>query len=87
MKKAIAIFAIMFAAFTANAQKVTTDAAGNYVAVKTAAKAAEPAKPTRKTYTDTKGNVYPVMVSAKGKLFVIRTSKAGKEYKQYLKVN
>lgn len=54
--------------------------------INTGEKAKEPAKATGKTFTDTKGNVYPVYESNKGKLFYLRTSKAGKEYKVYLKL-
>ena len=66
-----------------NAQKVTVDAKGNYVAVKDTAATG---KATGKTFTDTKGNVYPVLESKNGKLYVIRTSKTGNQYKQYLKL-
>lgn len=42
-------------------------------------------KLTRFTYTDSKGNTYPVYVSSTGKFFVWKTSKkTGKEYKYYL---
>lgn len=72
--------------FASNAQKVERDANGNYVAVK-ATKTAQDDKPTGKTYTDSKGNVYPVYESKNGKLYVIRTSKTGTQYKQYLKLS
>ena len=40
---------------------------------------------TQYTYTDSKGNVYPVYLSSTGKAFVKKVSKkTGKEYKQYL---
>ena len=87
MKKLILTFAvILFSTVFASAQKVTTDANGNYVAVKREF-VKEKAKETGKTFTDTKGNVYPVFESSNGKLFVIRTSKAGNEYRMYLKIN
>lgn len=42
-------------------------------------------KLTRFTYTDSKGNTYPVYQSSTGKFFVWKTSKkTGKEYKYYL---
>lgn len=73
-----------------NAQTVRVDASGNYVAVKdTTKKASKPdtGKATGKTYTDSKGNKWPVMESPNGKLYVLRTSKeTGNQYKQYLKV-
>lgn len=40
---------------------------------------------TKYTYTDSKGNVYPVYLSSTGKAFIKRVSKkTGKEYKQYM---
>lgn len=69
-----------------NAQQVKQTKDGNYIAVKSEARKTE-AKNTGKTYTDTKGIVYPVMISKNGKLFIIRTSKTGRTYNQYLKLN
>lgn len=66
------------------AQKVKQDANGNYIAVK-AIKEANVATNSGRTYTDSKGIVFPVMLSKAGRLFIIRTSKAGNEYKMYLK--
>jgi len=86
MKKVILTIAVvLFSIAGVNAQKVTTDAQGNYVAVKRDF-AREEAKETGKTYTDLKGVKYPVMESAGGKLFVVKTSKAGNEYRMYLKM-
>lgn len=40
---------------------------------------------TQYTYTDSKGNVYPIYLSSTGKAFIKKVSKkTGKEYKQYL---
>jgi hypothetical protein len=40
---------------------------------------------TQYTYTDSKGNVYPVYLSSTGKAFIKKVSKkTGKEYKQYM---
>jgi hypothetical protein len=40
---------------------------------------------TQYTFKDSKGNVYPVYLSASGKAFIKKASKkTGKEYKQYL---
>jgi nucleoid DNA-binding protein len=33
-----------------------------------------------------KGKLYPIFKTARGKFYVLRVSKAGKEYKQYLKL-
>jgi hypothetical protein len=80
-------FTLMALCLATSAQTVKQDAAGNYIAVKaTRDSTGTSAKPTGKTYTDTKGNVYPVMISKNGKLFVIRTSKTGNKYNQYLKL-
>ncbi len=86
MKRILIITAILGLSFGLKAQTVTKDAQGNYIAVK-ALETTEKAKDTGKTFTDTKGNVYPVYVSKNGKLFVIRTSKTGTQYKQYLKIS
>ena len=60
------------------------DANGNYQAV-THKKAITENQETGKTFTDTKGNVYPVFKSATGKLFYVRTSaNTGNDYKVYL---
>ena len=60
------------------------DANGNYQAV-THKKVASEQSNTGKTFTDTKGTVYPVFKSSAGKLYYIRTSKtSGNDYKVYL---
>lgn len=87
MKKII-LLAALFLAFTVlKAQTVKVDASGNYIAVKALKDSTgTAAKPTGKTFTDTKGNTYPVMISKNGKLFVVRISKTGNKYNQYLKL-
>ena len=85
MKRIIILTAFLGLFFGLNAQTVQKTKDGNYIAV-VASKMAEKPKDTGKTYTDSKGNIYPVFISKGGKLFVIRISKAGKEYKQYLKL-
>lgn len=83
--KFIIALLLVFSLFqTVYSQKVTKDDKGNYIAVKAVP---EPAKATGKTFTDSKGSVYPVYESKNGKLFVLRTGKTGNQYKQYLKVN
>lgn len=84
MKTLITIILFLLS-FSTMAQNVKKDANGNYIAVSTK-KAKTEARATGKTYTDSKGNVYPVYESAKGKLFIIRTSKTGNTYNQYLKL-
>lgn len=40
---------------------------------------------TQYTYTDSKGNTYPIYLSGTGKAFILKVSKkSGKEYKQYM---
>lgn len=40
---------------------------------------------TQYTFKDSKGNIYPVYLSASGKAFIKKVSKkTGKEYKQYM---
>jgi len=59
------------------------DANGNYQAVSKAT--ADKGTDTGKTFTDSKGAVYPVFKSSAGKLYYIRTSKtSGNDYKVYL---
>jgi uncharacterized protein YxeA len=81
MKKIILIIALAIGT-TAAAQNAKIDASGNYVAIKAQKKDTS----TGKTFTDAKGNVWPVYRTSTGRLVIIRTSKDGKEYKQYLKV-
>lgn len=82
----LTLLIVLMLSFTGSAQNAKVGKDGNYYAASTA-KSTQPAKSTGKTYTDAKGIVYPVQESAKGKLFIIRTSKkTGKEYKQYLKL-
>ena len=70
----------------AAAQNAKKDATGNYVAIATTKKAADPVN-TGKTFTTAKGETFPVYTGAKGALFILRTSKkTGVEYRQYLKL-
>lgn len=85
MKRIIILAAILSLYFAGNSQTIEKTKEGNYIAVK-ATKIDEKPTGTGKTFTDTKGNVYPVFISKNGKLFVIRTSKTGSQYKQYLKL-
>lgn len=84
--KQLFIILLVLIGYSASSQvKVTQDANGNYIAVKSQRQSGDTShKPTGKTFTDTKGTVYPVYESSRGKLFVIRTSRNGNQYKQYL---
>lgn len=40
---------------------------------------------TQYTYTDSKGNIYPIYLSSTGKAFILKVSKkSSKAYKQYM---
>ncbi len=79
MKKLILAVLLLIAAPAAG-QTVKQDTNGNYVSVKRA----ETVTKTGNTFTDSKGVVYDVYKSAKGKLFYYRTSKSGNVYKCYI---
>lgn len=70
----------------AKAQTVVKDSAGVFITAKTTeVKKAD--APTGKQFKCTDGTLLPVYAGAKGGMYVIRTSKNGKQYKQYLKTN
>lgn len=78
----ISLFMVLSLA-TCSGQNVTQNG-NNFTQVKTE-KAESKETKTQYTYTDSKGNVYPVYLSSKGKTFIKKVSKkTGKEYKQYL---
>lgn len=82
MKKLL-ISIFMMLALTACGQNVTQNG-NNFTQVKTERAEGKEVK-TQYTYTDSKGNVYPVYLSSKGKAFIKKVSKkTDKEYKQYL---
>lgn len=85
MKKLMLLLAILSLAAGAKAQNAKVDAAGNYTAVSKAVEADSAKTTTGKTFTDHKGLKFDVKISPKGKLFYVRTSKAGNSYKVYLK--
>lgn len=86
MKKIFIIFSICAASLSAHSQNARIDASGNYVAVHKQDTTGT-GTPTHKTFTDTKGNTFPVFVTKNGKLYYMRvSSKTGKQYKQYLKL-
>lgn len=88
MKKVIFVLGLILASSVTFAQaKVTKDANGNFVVLKSAKKPSND-KRTGQTFTTSQGDKFDVWESEKGKLYVIRTSKeSGKEYRQYLKVD
>ena len=82
MKKVLIL--ILLACSAGFGQGIKKGKDGNYYA-DTTKMAAQTAKATGKFFFDSKGNKWPVFESKNGKLFALRTSKNGKEYKQYLK--
>lgn len=86
MKKVTLIVGLFLASSLAFSQSnVVRDANGNFV-TKTIPKKSHEDKPTGKTFTNAKGEEFPVYESANGKFYVLRTSKeTGNVYKQYLK--
>ena len=87
MKKIIILAAILISFNGLFAQNAVKTKDGNYIALKATGTTKDSNKQTGKTFTDTKGVKYPVMESAKGKLFYVKTSKTGNEYKVYIKLN
>lgn len=86
MKKVTFILSLLLASSLAFSQsKIVKDANGNYVQESAIKKVSED-KPTGQTLTLSNGNVFPVYESEKGKLYIKRISRNGKEYKQYLKI-
>lgn len=84
MKKVTLFLSLFLASSLAFSQtKVVRDSSGNFV-TKTASKKATEDKQTGQTFTTSKGETYPVYESVNGKLYVIRTSKNGNQYRQYL---
>ena len=87
MKKLIISVAFLLVAAATNAQqRGNVQLVGNtYKALPRQHSDTITAKPTGRYYVDTKGRMWPVYESVNGKLFALRTSKNGKQYKYYLK--
>lgn len=84
MKK-IFIAAIMLFSLTMGVQAQSVQRQGNNFTQVSNPKTSGKETKTEFTYTDSKGNIYPVYLSASGKAFIKRVSKkTGKEYKMYL---
>jgi len=83
MKKAIFAITILIAFYGLNAQNAREDAQGNYHALNYPADSVA----TGKTYTNAKGEVYPVFSTGKGKIYYGKVSpKTGKYYRSFLRV-
>lgn len=85
MKRLFFSFALLLTSYAVSAQTIVKDATGNYTAVK-AAKDTTKSKgiATGKTFTDAHGKVWPVYTNSAGRVYALRTSKNGNQYKQYL---
>lgn len=84
MKK-IFIAAIMLFSLTMGVQAQSVQRQGNNFTQVSNPKTSGKETKTEFTYTDSKGNIYPVYLSSTGKAFIKRVSKkTGKEYKQYV---
>lgn len=83
MKRGLLLLLLMITLSTVKAQNAIVTKDGNFVSVSVKGKA--PVN-TGKTYTDTdKGIIYPIYITNKGKLFIIKVSKkSGKQYRSYL---
>lgn len=86
MKKVIlsVAFLLTSAAATFAQQKANVTLQGNVYKALAKTDTAT-AKPTGRYYVDRKGQMWPVYESNSGKLFALRTSAAGKQYKYYIK--
>ena len=62
---------------------VKLDSKGNFVSSKDSSRAK--AVPTGRFYIDKAGALWPVYKTESGKLYALRTSKAGRQYKFYLR--
>ena len=83
MKKALLLLAVLLCCiFTTNTfgQEVKREG-NNFTQVQSVAKSTD----TQTIYTYTiKDTTYPIWITKNGRCYIIRTSKNGKEYKQYL---
>jgi len=88
MKKVILSVALLLGvtAATFAQQRANVSLQGNvYKALPKQRSDTATAKPTGRYYVDKKGNMWPVYESNSGKLFALRTSAAGKQYRYYIK--
>ncbi len=87
MKKII-LAAIMLLSLNMGIQAQSVERKGNnftQVSNNKSGKSSGKETKTQYTYTDSKGNVYPIYLSSTGKAFIKKVSKkTGKEYKQYM---
>ena len=85
MKKAtILVGLILASAITFGQPKLVRNANGDYIMQKVVITNQDSL--TGKKVISTDGNEYPIYISKNGKYYIKRVSKAGNEYKQYLKL-
>lgn len=78
----VALFLLFFGASKMNAQSFTQNGT-NFTQV---SKSLSQGTKTKFTFTDSKGNKYPIYITEKGRCYVMKvSSKTNKEYKYYLK--
>jgi len=84
MRTIILVICMFGLSFTSCGQKAIKDSTGNYTAV-SVKKAKQSDVPLGKTFTDSKGNKYPVYRTSTGRTVYYRVSKnTGIPYKVYL---
>lgn len=84
MKKLI-YTALMLMSLSLGVQAQNVERKGNTFTQVTNKKSSGKEVKTQYTYTDSKGNTYPIYLSSTGKAFILKVSKkSGKEYKQYM---
>lgn len=83
IRKALILLFILLGGITAHSQEVIRK--GNTFTEVSKKKQKEAFKTTPYTYVANDGTKYPIYISSNGKYFIIRkSSKTGKEYRQYL---
>ena len=77
--------ALMLMSLSLGVQAQNVERKGNTFTQVTNKKSSGKEVKTQYTYTDSKGNIYPIYLSSTGKAFILKVSKkSGKEYKQYM---
>lgn len=91
MKNLLLFIAFCLISPSVKAQGIQKDASGNYFAAQSSANVpttletlTKNATKTAATFTTAKGEKFPVYLSKSGAAFVVRTSKKGIVYRQYM---
>ena len=85
MKKLLVLLMLSFTLFSYS-QNAKVNKEGNFVSISNN-KGNSDTINTGKTFTDSKGKVYPVFKTKRGKLYYPRVSKSGNYYRAYLKLD